>query len=57
MYVLNNPLVLKDPTGRFLPFAIVAGRAAGPIIGAVVGAAVHVATTPVGDITFGSMNA
>jgi len=56
VYVLNNPLVLKDPTGRFLPLAVIAGRAAAPLIGAAIGAAVHVATTPWGDITYGSKN-
>ena len=47
MYVLNNPLILKDPTGLLLPLAV-----ASPIVGAVVGVTVHILTTS--DITFGS---
>jgi len=58
MYVMNNPLVLMVPTGSFsLRRAIIgASLAAGPAVGAVVGATVHVVATPWKNITWGSKN-
>ena len=44
MYVLNNPLLLKDPSGK-IPL---------PVIGAIISIGVHVVTTSPSEITFGS---
>ena len=44
LYVLNNPLTIKDPTGA-IPI---------PVIGAIVGAGVHLLTTPPSQVSIGS---
>ena len=33
-YAANNPIMLKDPRGKFFPFAIIASGAVGAIVGA-----------------------
>ena len=49
--------MLKDPLGRFVPFIIVGGRIAGPILGGVTNAAAYIATQAIIDeeITCGGM--
>ena len=44
IYVLNNPLVLKDPTGR-IPL---------PLAGAIIGVGLHLLTTPLNQVSPGS---
>lgn len=44
MYALNNPLIVKDPTGR-IPL---------PIITSLISVGVHLITTPPSQVTFGS---
>lgn len=44
MYALNNPLIVKDPTGR-IPL---------PVITSVISIGVHLLTTPPSQVTFGS---
>ncbi len=46
MYALNNPLTIKDPSGR-VPLLI-------PVIGAVIGTTVHLITTPRDMVSVGS---
>lgn len=44
MYALNNPLIVKDPTGR-IPL---------PIITSLISVGVHLITTPPSQVSFGS---
>lgn len=59
MYVLNNPLVIKDPTGR-VPFfilpAIVAHVARKAAVGAGIGAVVYLISTPSDQYSFSGIS-
>ena len=43
-YAANNPIMLKDPRGKFFPFAIIASGAVGAIVGATSNVAAYYAS-------------
>lgn len=56
-YAANNPVMLKDPLGRIIPYITFGGGIAGSILGGVANSATYLATRAITDnkITCGGM--